>query len=507
MSFGRAIRYGCTFCSITRDHASVSSTTRLTPSPGTWIVDNIGLTEVQVGFDEPVSLPLPQDAVTAWTVGGGILTGFTTSCDEGTDMLSIIFDSAIRDDRVTVVIDYSITDLAGNELDGEIVDPANAVLPSGDGVRGGQTVFGINVLQGDVNRDGVVDATDGGIIAVSLGLCEGDQGFDLNGDGCVNVLDVGIFTTNEGQELPTVDGVPPNVVAIDSPDSTTVVLSFNESIAPKRFSARSCFLVDDAGALAVPASAILAPNGLSATYIFDQSMVPCIAHTVNVSNALADASGMLLERPMSLPTIGTVPPAPQLDAHVTMTNTRSVVVSGTAQPGSSVEVSGPNGIFTVSARRGTFSADVPLTENHVNHVFFTAINSDCDDERSAPTPTAITHDAQPPSLFIDFPPSEAELTTEVIDVAGRVGDVLGGYLGLTVSVNGIDAIVNVGIGTNGTFVAGDVPLNLGENTLIVTAIDALGNTVDESITVTRVGIPVGAPQMSIFSGNGQDGSI
>ncbi len=89
----------------------------LLPLPGTWIVDNIGLTEVQTGFDEPVIVPA--NSVTVWAVGGGAIIDFTTSYNGKTDILTIAFDPAIRDDRLTVVIDYSVTDLAGNELDGD----------------------------------------------------------------------------------------------------------------------------------------------------------------------------------------------------------------------------------------------------------------------------------------------------------------------------------------------------------------------------------------------------
>ena len=223
----------------------------------------------------------------------------TEAYDAITDTLTVMFTPAIRDDRLTVVVDYTAVDLAGNELDGEILDPANAVLPSGDGVRGGQAVFQINILQGDANRDGVVDATDGGIIAASLGLCEGDAGFDpnadLNGDGCVNVLDVGIFTLAEGNALPITDGVAPTVAQI-IPDPevglldnlTTIALDFSEPIAPARFDMRTCFLIDGSGALRVPSSGSLAPEGLSASCEFPAPLPRCDDYSVNVSNALAD---------------------------------------------------------------------------------------------------------------------------------------------------------------------------------------------------------------------------
>ena len=198
----------------------------MTPAPGRWIVDNLGLREIQICFSEEVTIPA--GSITIWTVGAGTITSFTiaddttsTLCGSPTSpatLLTVNFASPIRDDRLTIVVDYSVTDIAGNELDGEIADPMNAVLPSGDGVRGGQAVFRIYILQGDANRDGVVDGIDGTIIAALLGRCSDDAGFDptadLNLDGCVNIGDVVIFRLAEGRSLPATDGTPPIVTAI-----------------------------------------------------------------------------------------------------------------------------------------------------------------------------------------------------------------------------------------------------------------------------------------------------
>jgi hypothetical protein len=41
----------------------------ISPHPSAWIVDDRGLSEVRVGFSEPVSVPA--NAVLAWTVIGG----------------------------------------------------------------------------------------------------------------------------------------------------------------------------------------------------------------------------------------------------------------------------------------------------------------------------------------------------------------------------------------------------------------------------------------------------
>ena len=165
------------------------------PGPAAGVVDQLGLDEIQVGFDETVMIP--RGSITVWTVGGGPVRGLASSFDIGTNVLTITLPRAIQTDRVTLVLDYTITDMAGNPLDGEIFDPTDPFLPSGNSLPGGLGVFRINVLQGDATRDGVVDGQDGDAVLASIGRCAGDEGFnanaDLNQDGCVNVLDVNIY--------------------------------------------------------------------------------------------------------------------------------------------------------------------------------------------------------------------------------------------------------------------------------------------------------------------------
>ena len=80
---------------------------QVTPAPGRFIVDNIGLQTVAIVFTEAVNLP--DGAVTVWTINGGQIAGFATSFDAGTNELTLTFDSPIRDDRAVFVVDYTIT--------------------------------------------------------------------------------------------------------------------------------------------------------------------------------------------------------------------------------------------------------------------------------------------------------------------------------------------------------------------------------------------------------------
>lgn len=331
----------------------------------------------------------------------------------------------------------------------------------------------------------------------------------------MNILDVGIFRLAEGRAIPAVGPSPAVVDVTPTPFATltsdigTVTLTFDTSVSPARFSPRTTYVVDGQGALHVPTSATLAADGFSATYSLAAPLPKCGQYSVNIANSLSSASGALLTQPSPRPELsGFFPPAaPVLNPHVTMTQAASVTVAGAITASSTVEISSPSGVLNVPATGGTFSADVPLRANEVNHVFFTAI-SDCGGVRSAPIATAITNDAQPPNLFIDFPPAGAELTVATTDVAGRVSDLLSGFMGLTVVVNGIAAEVDVGIGTNGTFLAQNVPLNLSTPTIIsAVATDELGNTRTREISVLQVQIPPDAPRMTVVSGNRQEAVV
>lgn len=314
----------------------------LLPAPGTWLVDNVGLTEVQISFDEDVIVPL--DAVTVWTVGGGVVTGFDTSYDPASATLTVSFAAAIRDDCATVVVDYNVTDLAGNELDGEIADPSNASLPSGNGARGGQAVFRINILQGDANRDAVVDELDGQIIQASLGQCEGGAGFDpnadLNVDGCVNVLDVGIFTLAEGRSLPETDGAAPQIVSrtpdvdeefmINELGSAVVVLS--EAVRPESVLPSTLFAVLPSGDLQ-PAASVSLTNGSSvATFSFAPPLPTDALYQFALGNSVADIGGEFLSADPSPVWSATLVPPPPILLDGTALIIGRVFDAGTGEP-------------------------------------------------------------------------------------------------------------------------------------------------------------------------------
>ncbi len=487
---------------------------RISPAPSKWIVSNLGLERVRIGFDEPVTIPA--GAVAVQTATGGTIKGFTSTYDDINRLLTVEFPASLRNDRVVVVLDYTITDLAGNELDGEIASPATAALPSGDGTRGGQAVFQFNVLQGDANTDGTVDNADANLVLSSIGMCLGAPGFiasaDLNGDGCINALDVATYSLNEGASLPSASPQPSLAsVTTDSavgPAGTvpSIDVRFSGPVAAGLFSRRSLHVVDETGQLLVPSTASLSPDGLSASFDFNPALQQCIEYKARVSNGLSDGQARFLLTPSSPVTLGVVPANPVLDPYVSITSSATVQLTGTALADSTVEVSTPLGLLQTMVPGGVFAIQVPLETNTVNQVFLRTISS-CNGEISAPTCAEIAHDSSPPELFLDGPADGLQATASQIDVFGRIGDQLTGSSGLSVTVNGAAAQVDFGIGTNGTFFFPALALALGDNVVDVIASDTLGNSVTESISVSRLAPPVDEIRLAAVSGNGQAAQV
>ncbi len=181
-----------------------------------------------------------------------------------------------------------------------------------------------------------------------------------------------------------------------------------------------------------------------------------------------------------------------------------VIFTGRAPTNTLVRVEGGAAYVTnVVGGSGFFEVTVPLSLNRLNRLFVSAVNEF--GEASPPAPVDILQDSTAPYLFIDFPTHGMVLTTDNTLVAGRVGDTLSGFLGLSVTVNGQPANVDVGIGPNGTYERMDVPLSLGTNELTVTATDRLGNSTTRSVQVIREA-PTG-PRLLALSGDLQQTNI
>jgi hypothetical protein len=178
----------------------------------------------------------------------------------------------------------------------------------------------------------------------------------------------------------------------------------------------------------------------------------------------------------------------------------SVLVSGTGQAGASVLIQGGASEVTGPIDSlGNWSLSVPLKQNAVNMLFVSALFSAGGE--SPPTTLEIVQDGAPPKISIDYPEPGADFSVPFTNVSGRVSDLLSGFAGLTVTVNGQPAVVDAGIGTNGTFQLHNAPLVIGMNTIVAQAMDAVGNVAATTVKVEHK-LPTGNHLIAI-SGDDQ----
>lgn len=178
--------------------------------------------------------------------------------------------------------------------------------------------------------------------------------------------------------------------------------------------------------------------------------------------------------------------------------TNQVDVTGTvSDPQATVEVNGV--AATVSGNTFTATA-VPLAEglNLLTATAATAAN------RVSTAAVTVVRDTVAPQVRIDFPADDAVVQQAAISVTGMIHDIgVSASDGLPpeVTVNGIPATVS-----KGAFLATDVPLVLGLNTLMVTGRDKAGNTTNASVSVTLED-NTNQPRIQAVSGNNQTGII
>lgn len=173
-------------------------------------------------------------------------------------------------------------------------------------------------------------------------------------------------------------------------------------------------------------------------------------------------------------------------------NTPVVTVAGTVgDPAATVTL---NGIATPLSGK-SFAASVPLNEGP-NTVTAVVANS------NGTTSTGSVHihlDTTAPKVEIYSPAAGGNTTADKVSVSGMVNDIVVGTVNeqqATVTVNGVVAEV-----LNRSFVARDVPLSVGGNTLQAIATDRAGNRATTVAQLTRQAASPGG--LRIVSGNNQ----
>lgn len=179
-------------------------------------------------------------------------------------------------------------------------------------------------------------------------------------------------------------------------------------------------------------------------------------------------------------------------ANLTFLNTSPATVNGTVFPATdSVRV---NGILA-PVTNGRFSVAVPLIEGTNTITAASGLGST--------SSLQLTLDTTPPRIAIDSPANGFGTTADRINISGNVNDIVLGTVNdqeARVTVAGRPAVVS-----NRTFLASDVPLVLGDNTIQAVARDRVGNSITTQIVVRR--LPANQATIQVLTGNNQSGPI
>jgi len=174
-------------------------------------------------------------------------------------------------------------------------------------------------------------------------------------------------------------------------------------------------------------------------------------------------------------------------------NTSVITVSGkVGDPAAQVTLNGIAAVLSGTA----FNASVPLNEGP-NTITAVAANSGGSTTTNS---ILVTLDTTAPKVEIYSPAANGGTSAGNVTVSGMVNDIVVGTVNpqqASVTVNGIAAEV-----VNRSFVARNVPLNVGANTVQAIATDRAGNRATTSATVTRLATSGG---LTLVSGNNQRG--
>jgi hypothetical protein len=200
----------------------------------------------------------------------------------------------------------------------------------------------------------------------------------------------------------------------------------------------------------------------------------------------------------TLTVTGTAPPTVTITspANLSYLNISPTTVTGTVSDSAATVV-----INSISAPvvNGTFTASIPLAEGP-NILTATTASA------SGSTGTAsitVTLDTTPPHVTITSPTDQFITTASTMSISGNVNDTVVGTVNsqqAQVTVNGTSAQV-----ANRTFLAANITLNMGVNTIRAVAVDRVGNSATTQITVVRQAPQPG--QIQLTSGNNQSGTI
>lgn len=173
-----------------------------------------------------------------------------------------------------------------------------------------------------------------------------------------------------------------------------------------------------------------------------------------------------------------------------------ITVQGTvSDPQAQVTLNGA----PVTNNNGAFQAEVTLDEGH-NTVTARAVNANGEDVSDA---ISVSLDMTPPYITVESPKDGDVVRTDKIAVSGLINDIVRGTVAegqAHVTVNGKAATVS-----NRSYLAEDIALTEGDNTIKVEASDNVGNT--SSLTITVKYVPLAPKHIELLRGQDQTAKI
>ena len=157
-----------------------------------------GLNQISITFNENITTT--QAALTL-TGLSATYPSSTFSYNATTHVATWTFASQLPTDAYQLSLpSASVTDAANNQLDGEWTDGSST--HSGDGSPGGDFLFHLNILPGDMNNSGRVDLSDYNIWFTNLQTSTFNPALgDLNASGFVDLSDFDIWFSHLQQSL------------------------------------------------------------------------------------------------------------------------------------------------------------------------------------------------------------------------------------------------------------------------------------------------------------------
>lgn len=184
------------------------------------------INQIKIKFNRDVLVDQADLAVTGVNTTQYFSSSF--SYDQSTFVATWSFSASFGKDRLLLGLNANgldpVVDQSGNRLDGEWNNGSSTT--SGNGVAGGDFLFALNVLPGDLNQSGQVLSNDTLLAQSAQFKYAGDPGYsalyDVNGSGSILSNDTLLVQSRQFNALP--NGQPAGIS--DHPPSTRPLSSF-----------------------------------------------------------------------------------------------------------------------------------------------------------------------------------------------------------------------------------------------------------------------------------------